>query len=123
MSEAVFGQGYADQYDLLYADKDYEAECDSLEQVFHQYGNDPIRTILDLGCGTGNHVFPLSQRGYQVTGVDFSVEMLTQAERKAKANPAIAGYNPPTFHQGDIRNVDLGQQFDAVCCFRVSTDQ
>ena len=35
MSDAVFNQGYADQYDLLYNDKDYEAECDLLEQALN----------------------------------------------------------------------------------------
>ncbi|MFC2046631.1 class I SAM-dependent DNA methyltransferase [Chloroflexota bacterium] len=114
MSESALGQVYADQYDLLYADKDYEAECDLLVQVFQRYGNGPIRTILDLGCGTGNHAFPLAKRGYQVTGVDRSVDMLAQAERKANETPVVAGYHHPAFHQGDVRKLDWGQQFDAV---------
>lgn len=32
MNDQVFGREYADQYDLLYRDKDYEAECDLLEK-------------------------------------------------------------------------------------------
>ena len=50
----LFGKEYADQYDLLYGDKDYEAECDLLEKVFRLYSSAPVKTILDLGCGTGN---------------------------------------------------------------------
>ena len=114
MSDSVFGQEYADQYDLLYHDKDYEAECDLLEQVFHRYGSDPIQSILDLGCGTGNHALPLAQRGYQVTGVDLSADMLERAQRKAQASLSPAIRHLPTFQQGDVRTLDLGQQFDAV---------
>jgi len=83
MSDQVFGQVYADQYDFLYSDKDYDAECDLLEEVFRRYRDGNVRTILDLGCGTGNHAIRLARRGYEVTGVDRSPEMLAKAEWKA----------------------------------------
>jgi SAM-dependent methyltransferase len=114
MSNAVFRQEYADQYDLLYHDKDYEAECDLLEEVFRRYGSGPVKTILDLGCGTGNHALPLARRGYQVTGIDLSEEMLAHARRKAQANLPPDTRHCPAFRQGDVRTLDLGQQFDAV---------
>ena len=102
MSDTVFGCGYADQYDLLYSDKDYEAECDLLEEVFRRYGTGPVQTILDLGCGTGSHALLLARRGYQVTGVDRSQEMLAQARQKAASDASGSGYIPPTFHQSDV---------------------
>ncbi len=110
MSDAVFNQGYADQYDLLYSDKDYEAECDLLEQAFKKYGH-RVKTILDIGCGTGNHSIPLARRGYQVTGVDLSENMLTHAREKAKSSNAPASL---AFVQGDARTVDVNKKFDAV---------
>lgn len=113
MSQSVFGQVYADQYDLLYGDKDYEAECDMLEEAFRRYGEGSIQTILDLGCGTGNHAIPLSQRGYQVTGVDISADMLEHARQKANSLSGSSS-NRPILTLGDVRSVDLGQQFDAV---------
>ena len=33
-------EGYAAYYDALYEDKDYETECDFLEQVFARRGAD-----------------------------------------------------------------------------------
>jgi SAM-dependent methyltransferase len=121
MSDQVFGPVYADQYDLLYSDKNYEAECDLIEEIFRRYSNGAIRTVLDLGCGTGNHAIPLASRGYRVTGVDLSPEMLAQAQRKAATNlPSAISHSPsaicpqPTFLQGDVRTLDLGQTFDAV---------
>jgi len=106
-----FGSDYAESYDELYADKDYEAECDLIERVLRTYGEGKIASILDLGCGTGNHAFPLSRRGFEVVGVDRSEFMLDQARNKA----AALGRPPPDhFHHGDIRDVDLGRRFDAV---------
>ena len=104
-----FGQSYALQYDRLYADKDYEDECDQLEVAFRRYGQLPVHSILDLGCGTGGHAFPLAARGYQVTGVDSSEAMLQEARRKLPSVDAA-----PEFVRGDIRNLDLGRQFDAA---------
>jgi SAM-dependent methyltransferase len=107
----VFGPLYADSYDALYQDKDYLAECDLIEQVFQKHGKRPIRQILDLGSGTGNHAIPLAQQGYEVVGVERSESMLAQA--RTKAVPLVAD-NRVLFHQGDIRSVELGRQFDAA---------
>lgn len=117
MSEnAVFGQGYAASYDFFYTDKDYAAECDFLEEAMRRYASGPVRTILDLGCGTGGHALLLAQRGYQVTGVDRSEEML----RIARSKTAVSGQPSAVFHQGDIRTLDLGQTFDvAIAMFAV----
>jgi len=110
MSE-VFGSAYADSYDVLYQDKDYLAECELIKQVFQEYGKRPIRQILDLGSGTGGHAIPLVQQGYEVVGVERSPGMLVQARTKA-AKEAPDGRL--LFHQGDIRSVELGREFDAA---------
>jgi SAM-dependent methyltransferase len=106
-----FGSNYARCYDALYAEKDYEAECDLIERVLRTYGEGKIASILDLGCGTGNHALPLARRGFEVIGVDRSEFMLEQARSKA----ASSG---PTFHadfyQADIKSVDVGRRFDAA---------
>lgn len=114
MNNNVFSRGYADQYDLLYRDKDYETECDLIEEVFRRYAEDPVETILDLGCGTGNHAMLLARRGYQVTGVDRSAEMLAQARLKVQCDlePTIA--EQLTFVQGDVQSIEIGKQFDVV---------
>ena len=104
---------YGTYYDALYQEKDYEAECDFLEQVFEAYARRPVRTILDLGCGTGGHALPLAGRGYAITGVDASESMLDAARRKAAA-VAWDGERAPEFINGDIRSVDLGRTFDAA---------
>jgi SAM-dependent methyltransferase len=41
------------------------------------------RTVLDLGCGTGNEVLRLTQAGFQVTGLDYSKVGIHRASSKA----------------------------------------
>ena len=107
----IFNSSYADAYDLLYGDKDYVAECDLIEQLFETYSDAPIRRVLDLGCGTGNHAIPLTQRGYEVTGIDCSESMLAYARRKASE---LLGKSDLAFHLGDVRSIDLQRHFDAA---------
>jgi SAM-dependent methyltransferase len=112
MSAGVFGSDYAGRYDFLYQDKDYERECDMLAEVFRRFGRTPVTTVLDLGCGTGNHALPLARRGFSVTGVDRSPGMLEQAAKKSSVSGL--GDKAPTFKQGDVRELDLHQPFDAA---------
>jgi SAM-dependent methyltransferase len=114
MNERVFGKGYADHYDHLYGDKDYEAECDLIERVFQQHADRPVETILDLGCGTGGHAIPLAHRGYRVTGVDRSSEMLFLAAEKIAKEPVAPGGGAPVFVHSDLLTLDMGRTFDAV---------
>ena len=108
----IFGQDYAGAYDSLYRAKDYEGEVDLIERMLARYGKTGSVRLLDLGCGTGNHVLPLTRRGHSVSGVDQSPSMLVQA--RAKTATLSAGCPVPVFQQGDIRDVDLGTTFDAV---------
>jgi SAM-dependent methyltransferase len=104
---------YSEFYDVIYRDKDYEAECDFLERVFETYAPPPVRTVLDLGCGTGSHAVPMARRGYRVTGVDRSELMLAEARRKAAEGGTPSG-GAPELIRGDIQTLSLGQTFDAA---------
>lgn len=45
----------------------------------------PIKSILDLGCGTGNDVVRLAHAGFQAMGLDYSAAAIQQASKKAPA--------------------------------------
>jgi SAM-dependent methyltransferase len=110
---SVFG-AYSQYSDLLYRDKDYASEVDYVCSLIERERPDS-RSLLDLGCGTGRHAFLLGERGYDVTGVDMSEEMLRVAgderARRLQAEPRIT---PPVFAHGDVRSVRLSRRFDVV---------
>ncbi len=66
-------------YDELNVEADYSAYVDYLVKYIP-----PRSSVLDLGCGTGNISTELSLRGYDVTGLDVSSEMLTEARHKSE---------------------------------------
>lgn len=103
---SVFNE-YARYYDLLYRDKDYAGETDYVHNII-QRQSPGAKTILNLGCGSGRHDRCLTDRGYAVTGVDLSKEMLTSAREAATGNGALE------YVQGDVRSVRLGKTFDVV---------
>ena len=109
----VFGADYAQQYDILYQDKDYDAEAALLERVFQRHHLEGT-AVLDLGCGTGQHAIRLAKRGFEVTGVDRSPEMLRIA--RVKAEQSLDELSPqPSFVEGDVTSVRLGgAPFDAA---------
>ncbi len=110
MSEPIFARGYARLYDAMYATKDYARECDAVEAAMRSHGDGgTYRSILDLGCGTGSHDVVLARRGYEVTGVDLSADMVEIARHKA-----AEGGLRVEFAVSDMRTVDLGRTFDAV---------
>ena len=106
----VFGE-YSKYYDLLYKDKDYKSEVDFIERLIQKYAP-TAKTILNLGCGTGRHDFFIAQRGYTITGIDMSEEMISIAQSTLASHKPE--FEPPAFLKGDIRNIRLGKWFDVV---------
>lgn len=106
-------QTYAEVYDDLYREKNYQSECDFLEQAFDRYGKEKIQTILDLGCGTGGHGIPLATRGHRVYGVDSSDKMIEVARQKAEEKGLSARLK---FEVANIQQLQLQETFDAVIC-------
>lgn len=118
MSEP-FRSAYASLYDALYADKDYDAEVDLLEEIFQRFSPAKPETILDLGCGTGNHALRLARRGYATTGVDRSAAMLDVARAKSEeAGLAVR------LVEDDVSSYSLDAHFDvALMMFAVLSYQ
>ncbi len=73
-------------YDEANGELDYGAWADFFERLIKRYMKDfRPELILDLGCGTGRMTLELAARGYDMTGVDNSPEMLNEARAAAEA--------------------------------------
>ena len=100
----------ASSYDALTWDVDYVRACDYLESFFSQ-ARCPVKTVVDLGCGTATLTWMLAERGYDTIGVDLSQEMLAQARNKGDEN---FGGTPPLFLCQSMDRLDLYGTMD-VC--------
>ena len=69
-------------YDRLNAEIDYRAWADFFEQCFARYLPSRPELMLDLACGTGSMTLELARRGYDMIGVDGSVDMLSVARER-----------------------------------------
>ena len=69
--------------------------------------------VLDAGCGTGRFAAALAARGFEVTGVDRSAELV------AVARGRFAGV---VFEVADLRDRVVGAPFDSVLCRGVLND-
>lgn len=102
----------AGQYDRFTDDVAYPRWADYLERHFARCPI-PVRTVLDLACGTGSLTLELARRGYEMIGADRSPEMLAQAAEKCRGVRPVE----PLFLQQDMERLDLYGTVDAcVCC-------
>jgi SAM-dependent methyltransferase len=78
----TFFDAHAPVYDENVFTKNTTAEVDFLLEELEL---PPGGSVLDVGCGTGRHAVELARRGYAVTGLDLSEEMLARAAARADA--------------------------------------
>ncbi len=72
-------------YDEVNSDIDYSSWADFIENIIQrEYREGKPDLILDLGSGTGKMTLELARRGYDMTGVDCSPEMLDIARAAAE---------------------------------------
>lgn len=98
----------ASVYDKLMEDMPYVEWADFIEKIIEKE-KIQVKNILDLGSGTGSISSLLSARGYQVTNLDFSQEMLDKAKEKYE----ISGVNG-AFLNSDIRDIDFQEEYDCI---------
>ncbi|MAJ58291.1 MAG: hypothetical protein CMI74_09570 [Candidatus Pelagibacter sp.] len=85
MENKFFKKDYSLLYDVIYSKKNYKAETNLISQIIKKF-HSPNVNILDIGCGTGEHTLELLKKGYKVTGIDLSNEMLKIAKKKLLSN-------------------------------------
>ena len=103
--------GFAYLYDSFMAGTPYTEWVAYIDNILvrHLSQNRKNHIVLDLACGTGNITIPLAQMGYDMIGVDKSVDMLAQAQAKATGHKIL-------FLAQDMRELDLYGTVDAAIC-------
>ena len=108
-----------------------KTECDFLEACVRKFRTSPAtepvdplrrgsaagrgscgpRSVLDIGCGAGRHLFEMARRGYRVCGFDARSEMVDYVKAEAgKQNTAVE------VSVGNIREVPVSGAFDVAIC-------
>jgi SAM-dependent methyltransferase len=87
-------------------DEDYRDYNDDVEAIVH-LAQEMDGPVLELGCGTGRLLLPLSVTGLPVTGVDISPALLARARAKLATVPHG---DQVTLVEADFRHLALPQR-------------
>ncbi len=69
-------------YDLIFSVRNYQKEIAFIEKNIATFSKIKVKDILDIACGTGNHIIELAKLGYDVWGFDISKEMIDYIKSK-----------------------------------------
>jgi len=96
-------------YDSIYDrdnEKNYSSETNTILEIINHHPLNSKKSLLDVGCGTGNHL-KYFQQWFKAEGMDISSQMIEIAKQKL----------PETiFHLEDMSHFDLSQSYDIVTC-------
>lgn len=101
-------KNYSRYYNLLYKDKDYGSEVEYVEGLIKKFSQKKILSILDVGCGTGNHLAHFAAKGYEMSGIDLSADMISVAKKKFINQKNIS------LQCCDATDFNLGKKFDVI---------
>jgi SAM-dependent methyltransferase len=97
----------AEYYDHLYSTlKDYASDAAQVAALLRR-AQPACRTILDAGCGTGEHARLLAAQGFEVDGLDLDPNFVRIASQKHPAG---------RFVEADMSEFRLPRRYDAVLC-------
>lgn len=100
-------RAFAKYYDQIYLKKkDYASESKVVKYIIRQFEKNPSKTLLDVGCGTGEHLKYLSQ-SFRCKGIDISKEMIETAKTKVP---------DAEFEIADMTDFRLGEKFGVITC-------
>jgi SAM-dependent methyltransferase len=107
-ADVLFEKEHAEIYDLVYSGrgKDYAEEAKDLAELVRSR-KENAATLLDVACGTGEHLRSLRELFERVEGAELAPAMIEVARRKLPGVPV---------HQADMSDFSLNRTFDVVTC-------
>ena len=118
-SAAAFGRQYsvlAPYYEKLNSEADYDKYADFIEREIKLYGKENTEIVLELACGTGAITRRLSERGFDMIGIDISENMLSEAYRLEHVFNSETGYKAEQRRHKSSKILYLCQD---MCCFEL----
>jgi SAM-dependent methyltransferase len=109
LQESSYDPFYAEIYDQL-----HPVSPQSIDQLIHYIETEtqPSKeksTFLEVGCGTGNCLEQLQEKGYKVAGIDHSPAMISEAQDKCGSKIAFQNKNvlasARTFEEEDFSHI------------------
>jgi 2-polyprenyl-3-methyl-5-hydroxy-6-metoxy-1,4-benzoquinol methylase len=116
----TFGRPFYDEYAWAYdhiITQPIARQCDFITEMLSIRGVLPCARILDAGCGLGLHAVELTRRGYILTGIDLSAELLAQARKRVGEEELDI-----TFIKGNILDLEATPFYDGILCRGVLND-
>ncbi len=101
-------ESFARVYDTFMDNVPYSQWAEDYVEILKNHGiEDGI--LLDLGCGTGSLTLRLQEKGYDMIGVDYSMDMLHIAREKSEGRDIL-------YLEQDMREFELYGTVRAVLC-------
>lgn len=103
------------KFALIYAEGQYPSFSQHFGELLpvlcDHYKIPPTGKLLDVACGEGTFAVQAAQKGWAVTGIDQSEEMLELATKQSdKLRVEVK------FTKADMRDLDYCNEFDLVTC-------
>lgn len=106
--DGIMYESFARVYDTFMDNVPYDQWAKDYEKIMKEHGiEDGI--LLDLGCGTGSLTLRLAEKGYDMIGVDYSMDMLEIAREKSEGKDIL-------YLEQDMREFELYGTVRAVLC-------
>ena len=95
-------------YDIILGKEKYEKYAKFVGKILQKNG---VKSILELGCGSGLYMIPLKKLGFEIEGLDISKDMLEVAKEQDASL---------VLYEEDMSKFELEKKYDSILCLNSS---
>ena len=107
---------YPELYDAIQSEWDYDRDISFVTGAVTEI--DRPETLLEVGCGTGEHTRRFVAAGFDVTAVDPSEGMLERAREKTLPDSETQLGSVVDFRTGGLPDLPVDREFEAIVAIR-----